>query len=101
MAWRGSVTDYTEEKGALVIKALRAGRRPGSAARLVDADRSKLFRCATSTKISPRLGDAATAEATDRIEEVLYGLALKGDLGACAYWLKHRRPERFNRAEIG
>jgi hypothetical protein len=31
------------------------------------------------------------------MEEVVYKLGISGDLGDAAYWLKHRKPERFER----
>jgi hypothetical protein len=39
----GYVTDYTEEKTAIVIGALRSRWRPGSAAQLIGVTRKTLY----------------------------------------------------------
>jgi hypothetical protein len=98
MSYRGPTTDYTEEKAALVIKALRAGRRPGSAALLVNVARATLYAWRDERADFATAWEEATAYAADKMEEVVYDLGLGGDLAAAAYWLKHRKPERFDRS---
>jgi len=96
----GCVTDYTEEKAALVIEALRAGRRPGTAARLIDVDRTTLYNWKREHAAFAAAWDDAVAEAVDKVEGVLYDLALSGDIQACVYWLKNHRPEIYDRVTM-
>jgi hypothetical protein len=85
-------------EAAAVIEALRSGRRPGSAAQLVNVSRSTLYAWRAERETFAAVWDDAVATAADRMEEVVYDLGIAGDLGAAAYWLKNRRPERFDRA---
>jgi hypothetical protein len=93
----GGGQHFTEEKGATVIAALRAGRRPGSVAQLVNACRGTLYNWKRENEEFSAAWDDAVASATDRIEEVVYNLGLGGDLQAAQYWLKHNRPHPYDR----
>ena len=59
---------------AIVIEALRSGRRPGSAAQLANASRSTLYAwCAEHADFDARW-DEAVATAADRMEEIVHDL---------------------------
>jgi transposase-like protein len=94
----GPITEYSEEKAVIVIEALRSGRRPGSAAQLIGTTRQTLYNWRDEHEDFAARWNEAVSFAGDRVEETVYRLAVNGDLGACAYWLKHMRPERFDRA---
>jgi len=63
----GNLTDYTEEKAATVIEALRAGRRPGSAAELAgdwrDADSKRTNSLNRDLVAGHRSGDTGARRA--------------------------------------
>jgi hypothetical protein len=101
MAWGGSETAYCEENAELVIKALRSGRRPGPTAQLVGVGRRTLYNWKAENADFAAAWDDAVATAADRMEEVVYDLGIAGDLAAAAYWLKHRKPERFDSRDLG
>src|SRR4051812_5162593 len=96
----GSVTDFTEEKGARIVAALREGRRPSSAASLVGHSRASIYKWRHDFPEFAQAWDEAVVQATDRVEEVVYGLALEGDLHAARYWLRHHRPNPYDRETL-
>jgi hypothetical protein len=75
---RQGLNGNTAENAEMVIEALRSGRRPGSAARLVNACRETLYHWRRENAAFAAAWDGAVAEATAKIEEVAYSLDLSG-----------------------
>jgi len=65
---------------------------------VVNVTRQTLYNWKAENEAFAAAWDDAVATAADKMEEVVYQLGIAGDLGAAAYWLKHRRPERYDRA---
>jgi hypothetical protein len=94
------IPQYTEERADIIIETLEAGYRAYTAAQRVGVTRMTIFNW---RKAYPEFGkrwEQAVASATDRLEEVVYRLALEGDLGACMWWLKNHRAETYDRPTL-
>ena len=96
----GRPTSYNQEKADIIIATLEAGYRAYTAARRAGVSRPTLFNWKKAHPEFAQRWEHAVQTATDRIEEVVYDLALKGDLQACLWWLRAHRPEIYDKATL-
>jgi hypothetical protein len=79
-----------------IIKALASGMGPGEAAENVGIGRSTAYEWKREDADFSAHWDNAVQTSFDKVESVLYKLAISGDRQACMDILKHRRGDVYN-----
>lgn len=85
----------TAKKKAEYCDKLRLGFRRGRAAEAVGLARSTIARALRADPEFIAAVDLAEIEACEPVEDVLYQLAMKGNIVAIQIWLYNRNPDRW------
>jgi hypothetical protein len=93
-------TKFTAQKKDAFLRLLAEGNSVGEAAAAIGVTRRTAYNWRADDAAFRQDWDEATETSIEKIESVLYKKAVGGDLLACIFLLKARRPEIYNRKQV-
>jgi hypothetical protein len=90
----------TNAKKEAFCEAIASGLRPEEAARSAGITRSTAYRWRDESPEFVAAWADAELRSVEEIESVLFTMAKEKDLGAVCFFLKSRKPERYNRKYV-